>query len=89
MNEITNSFEKLDHMENNDINENIRILNDYAHKYGISQVICQLSEKYWYSPEKIADVLKKSKLFDFQKRTNGIKTIGIYYRNIKNHERTL
>lgn len=54
----------------------------YAWRKDLLSLVSYLASRNWYNKNQIAKVLKDSSVFKFKRRE--IKTIALYYRNIKN-----
>ena len=52
--------------------------------WGTGEVISCLARRYWFNSHLIGPKVSGSQLFQYEKRKPGKKTVGFYYRNIRN-----
>ncbi|MGN1134024.1 MAG: glycosyltransferase [Oscillospiraceae bacterium] len=72
-----------ENLEKGNIDEAALRISEAFDRLGNACTISALARKYWYTPEKIAELLPLNNL-KYTKRTDGPKVIAAYYRNIKN-----
>lgn len=79
LNDCLNNF--LKYLRTAEKEEGLEML---CQAWGIGDVISSMACQYWFNSHLVEPHISGSPLFRYEKRSAGKKTIGFYYRNIRN-----